>query len=213
MTYRHITFQDNQTEANRILRSYGYNAGSAIPIDPEKVARKMGWGTVPYANLRKNYGIKGFVTKYGEKLQIWIDEYHFQYEPESSLLTVGEELGHCVLHLEGCGNIESAEQWMEIMYRNQKHHSFIHQQARLFASNIMLPAFVFDTYVREWVRENLEDVKKFARVSPNDLASTIGFLMEDELGLSQWIIEHTLKRWPNPVVNQIKESYPELQQM
>jgi Zn-dependent peptidase ImmA (M78 family) len=213
LTFRHITFQENQAAANRLLKSYGYEDTSGIPIDPERIIRRMRLGPVPFANLRKNFGIKGMVTKYGEKVQIWIDEYHYENEPESSMFTLGEELGHCVLHLEECGEIKSVEQWMRIMHRDRDQNKFIHAQAKLFASNILLPAFVFDSYAMEWVCKNLKDIVRFAGISPGELASTIAFLMEDDLGLSQQIIEHTLTRWPNQAIKQIREGFPELRQL
>jgi hypothetical protein len=210
LTYREIPFRENQRLANEVLRRFGFDESSDLPIDPELIIRQMGMDFIPVRGLKKNFGIKGCVVKYGDALQILIDEYHYENEPESSILTLGEELGHSVLHLVDIDSIKSIKQWMREVHRNTSRNAYIHSQARLFASNLILPAFVFDAYVLGWVESHLGEIQRFTNLSEDGLSSTIGFLMEDELEVSSWIIGITLGRWPNPAIKQITAQFPEL---
>lgn len=210
MKYRSIPFQEYQARATKILEDCGVGEKDHLPIDPERIIRKLGMQPIPMKDLKVNFGVKGFVAKYRSALQIYVDEYHYLYEPESSLFTLAEELGHTVLHLIDFEKINSIKDWIAVVAQNARYHKYVEQQARCFASHLLLPEFLFDRYVQKWMRENVRDVKRWNHFSYESLAQNVGFLMADELGVSEWIIGFSLMRWPDHLIEKIVQMHPDL---
>ena len=94
----HLCFSDYRKIADRCLRALGYKESSAIPVDPELIARKLGIRIVPSENLFRQFGIAGFICKYRDEFQIFVDAFHYEKKPEQSIFTIAEELGHFFLH-------------------------------------------------------------------------------------------------------------------
>lgn len=211
MNYRHITFKENQERAHEILDFYGITSKSDMPVDPEPILRKMGISIVPFRGLKFRHGPLGFVTKTNSDLQVWVDEHHYINQPESSLFTIGEELGHIILHIEDCDIIKSIDDWSHIALRNLQFYDKLENQAKTFSGNIILPSFIFDDYVLDWIGGHPEHREELMSTSFEDLAYTTAFLIKDDLGISPSILEIILKeRWPNPVVYQIAGKFPDL---
>ena len=176
MTYREIPFSEYQQKANALLRKHGISENDKLPIDPENIIRLEGIELIPSPQLKQRFGIRGCVVKYNDQLQIYIDDYHYDNEPESCFLTMGEELGHCILHLVDFGKIRTIRDWMDISKKNRDFSRFIENQARMFGSNIILPSFILEGYLMKWVRLNLKSIQRF-NVTVQDLAhKTTGHL-------------------------------------
>ncbi len=210
MTYREITFAKNQQIADRLLSDCDITEKSNLPIDPEAILRKKGHLVIPMLNMKRNYGVLGCVAKSGRSLQVYIDEYYYLNEPDRSLFTLGEELGHIYLHLFDLENVKSVEDWIKVLVANSDHHKRIEAQARLFSSNILLPHYIFDPFVLRWVKQNINQLKAFPRISPGTLADTIALFLEDELGVSQSILSIVLRRWPDQLIGRITKNHPGL---
>ncbi|NGX46465.1 MAG: hypothetical protein K940chlam2_01656 [Chlamydiae bacterium] len=211
MNYRHVTFKENQERAHEILDFYGITSESDMPVDPEPILWKMGISVVPFRGLRFRYGPLGFVTKINSDLQVWVDEHHYINQPESSLFTIGEELGHIILHLEDFDIIKSIDDWNRIALRNLQFYDKLENQARTFSANIILPSFIFDDYVLDWISKHPGHREELMSTSFDDLAYKTAFLIKDDLGISPSILEIILtERWPNPVVYQIAGKFPDL---
>lgn len=211
MKYRNIPFTEYQQRANQLLDFFGITAESSIPIDPEIFLRQIGFDIVPYPGLWFRFGLKGAVIKVKDKRQVWIDEDHYFNQPESSLLTLGEELGHIILHLdEDSDDVSSIRDWISKTTATEEYYDYIENQARTFASNIILPSFIFDPFTLGWVSKNLDIIKERNNTTREDLAYNIASLMSDVVSVSPYIIEITLNRWPNPLIDQILEKHPEL---
>jgi hypothetical protein len=73
----------------------------------------------------------------------------------------------------------------------------------VFSSNLLLPRYAFEPYTLDWVKRNIKSLKKFQNFSVDDLAFNIGASMADELRVSSWIIEITLKRWPDRIIDKV----------
>lgn len=210
MTYREITFAKNQQVADQLLRECGIKADSSLPIDPEVILRKKGHLLSPMPNMKRDYGVLACVAKSGRSLNVYIDEYYYSNQEDRSLLTLGEELGHIYLHLLDLERVRSVDDWIKMRSENREHHKKIESQAQLFASNIVLPHFIFDQYVVDWVHANIHELERFPRISPDTVAWNIGLYIEDELGISPWILSITLQRWPNRLIDKILKEYPGL---
>ncbi len=210
MKYRKITLTQNQYKANELLKFFGITRKSDLPIDPETIIRKMGYQIVVYPGLLFRLGLLGGVVKINSRLQIWIDKKQYQ-ESDSALFTLGEELGHIVLHLEDFTNISSIKDWFQIIQSfNEEHFIYTETQAKTFSSNILLPNFIFDSYTIEWVGKHLKQIDKLSNTTTDDLAWNIASLMAKSIKTSPSIIDITLKRWPNPLIGQITKQYPDL---
>lgn len=209
LKYREITFPENQVIATNLLREHGYDEKSRIPIDPELVIREKGIDLIPFPGLRRDHGLKGCVAKQEGSLQILIDKWHYE-EDETSIFTLGEELGHCVLHLIDLDKVKSVSDWIRIVYQNKSVSRYIEQQARVFSSNILLPHFSFCDYVLSWTAANLTSISTFSNLTVESLSENIASLLEDEIPLSHWILDYTLRRWPDRTIDQIVAKYPSL---
>ena len=210
MNYRHITFAENQACAYEILRIHGISEKDDLPIDPELILRKIEIDVVPYPGLTFKFGAQGFVTKINGAFQVWVDENHYYHHPDSSLLTIGEELGHIKLHLESVDNISSIEEWIKQVVATEEYYAFMEQQAKTFSSHIILPSFSFNPYVLEWIDHNIGRVRKLKSPNHKELAYAIASIMAKDLGISEYIIEITLNRWPDPAIFKIMQAYPDL---
>lgn len=125
MRYNKYSFKDYQGKADKLLNDYNILNSTDLPVDPELLLRKLGYVLVPHKNLKCDYGIKGCVIKYNSKLQVHIDEYHYENQTETCLFTIGEEIGHIVLHLNEIKHIESIEDWNSILKENYDYHKYI----------------------------------------------------------------------------------------
>lgn len=209
MKYRRIPFRESHDRANELLELCGIGPDSTIPIDPEVIRRQLGIDVVPYRGLNFRCGLLGGVIKVRKKLQVWIDEDHYLKQPQSSLFTLGEELGHIVLHLEEeLDQITSIEDWIKITVATEEYYDYMETQAKTFSTNIILPSFIFDPYTLKWVDRNLKTIKKHNNTTKEELVYNIASDLEGELSVSAYIIEIVLnKRWPNPLIDQIIEKY------
>ncbi len=210
MTYREIPFSEYQKRANELLRKHGVTENDELPIDPETIIRREGIELIPSAGLKQRFGIKGCVAKVDDTLQIYVDQYHYENEPETAFLTLGEELGHCVLHLEDFKNIHSIRDWLNIIKNNQEFSRKIENQARMFGSNIILPSFVFEPFIKAWMTANLKNILCFSNYNEDVLQGNIASLLEDELRLSYFVIYYALGRYPDRPINWILSNYPQL---
>lgn len=211
MRYQKISFKDNQEKANQILRYYGLDSPDhELPIDPELILRKMRIQPIPRKNLQKEHGIKGFVCIKNHSFQVFIDEFHYFEQEESSRFTLGEELGHIILHLEEVDEIKDLQDWMRVIVETSKHHRYIESQARTFASNIILPEGAFKPYVLAWVGRHLTSLKRMKNISHEDLAFNIASDITEDLPVSNYIVQIALNRWPDRIILSVIDHYPEL---
>ncbi|RPJ06626.1 MAG: ImmA/IrrE family metallo-endopeptidase [Spirochaetaceae bacterium] len=203
MKYRDISFKEYRDKADKLLQLHGF-VDAKIPIDPERLIRKMGdIDIIPYKNLYIDYRVKGMVAYIvkRQRFQIYIDEYHYDNQTKSSLFTLAEELGHLILHLDNREALPShQDKWADILKLNHENHKNMENQARTFGSNIILPHKIFDPFAMDWVKKNEAIIRKHANYTPEGLAQTIGFHLEDVLEVSQYILQISLLRYPDPLV-------------
>ncbi|MBA7550551.1 hypothetical protein ES705_43069 [subsurface metagenome] len=115
------------------------------------------------------------------------------------------------MHLdEDADDISSIREWIRETTATEEYYDNIENQARTFASNIILPSLIFDSFTLGWVSKNLDIIKECNNTTGEDLAYNIASIMNDVVGVSPYIIEITLNRWPNPLIGQILEKHPEL---
>lgn len=212
MTFREIPFSEYQNAANKLLRKHGVSEKDLLPIDPEMILRKEGLGLNTSLPLQKQFGIRGCVVKRQGRLEIYVDEYHYMNESESCHLTIGEELGHSIIHLEEIEKINSIQDWMKIVHANHQHSRFIESQARMFGCNLILPSFIFEDFLEKWVEVNVDGIQCFNNHSPDALQGNIATLLQDDLALSYWIIYFSLGRWPDRPIDKIIRRFPQLMQ-
>ncbi len=220
MIYRHITFQESQKCAITLLKKYKLE-NEQIPIDPEILIRRIEYNNearikvIPKARLHADYHLWGMVAYILEPdknpnkgFQIYIDQAHYFGDKRKSLLTLGEELGHIVLHLE-FGRVlpDVADGWNHLSEVNCQNHKNRESQARLFGSNIILPPNSFDPFVFDWVEKNKALILSSGCQSMDELASTISINLANVIEVSESIIKITLKRWPNQLLGQINDRF------
>ncbi len=210
MNYRDIPFKEYQDTAITILREHGFDRFSNIPVDPEVIIRRRGIRLIPWKDLKRDWAILGCVVKYEQGLQILIDEYHYFEQPESSLFTLGEELGHIELHLIDLDSITSIKKWINTLSKNDKYHKYIEQQAKCFSSHLILPNFIFESYTLDWTKKHIKEINKFRSFSHDGLANLIGSLITDDLEVSEYIISLALLRWPDRIIDKIVKQYPQI---
>jgi hypothetical protein len=212
MIYRDIPFTEYESVANALLRKHGISERDLLPIDPETLIRKEGLVLNTSLPLHKLFGIRGCVVKKNGRLEICIDEYHYMNEPESCLLTIGEELGHCILHLQDFEKIRSISDWMRVVVANRAQSRFIENQARMVGCHILLPTFIFGDFLVDWVGKNLKSVEAFRNPTIDLLLDNLATLLEDEIPLSHWILNIALGRWSDRPIDRVTKAYPQLLQ-
>ncbi len=201
--FKEMSFGEIQRKAEDLLSFNGFDQIRTLPLNIEKLARLMKIQIVPMDGLKKEYGIKGCVVKCSKGFSILLDSYHYERQEESSVFTIGEEVGHIILHLNDVEDVTTINEWMHIVVCNENYRAYIEQQARVFSSNLLLPRYAFEPYTLDWVKRNIKSLKKFQNFSVDDLAFNIGASMADELRVSSWIIEITLKRWPDRIIDKV----------
>lgn len=69
---------------------------------------------------------------------------------------------------------------------------------------------LFDDYVINWMKQNLESVNRMASIGIRSLEDQIAFLMKDDIDVSEFILQKALLRYPSYLIGKIKDLYPKL---
>ncbi len=199
MKYRSISYNKNQEIALDILESVGIDTEKCeIPNDPEYIARYYEMPPNIISGLFTNFGIRGCVYKFDNSFSIGIDENHYYNQEESSIFTLGEEIGHIFLHLKGrCNNINSPQDWLRELSEDIENSDKIENQARVFSSNIILPPVPLYNYVNKWIQNHKTTFKIEGLLATEDFANKLGSALHSEMKLSPYIIQYSLLRWPD----------------
>lgn len=212
MTYRDIDWPEYETAAHEALSRIGKTedtvSGRDLPVDPELYLRKHGIKLFPRPGLKRDTGAMAYVGKYNGQLQVFIDDYHYHYCPESSIFSIGEELGHILFHLGNVDQIDSVEEWRAVLDKNRLHHRYIEQQAKTFSSHFILPSFIFTRYVIELIEDKVDSLSRSPFKQPAMMSMNIAEEVCDTIGLSADIINIALQRGPDHPLTKIIKHYP-----
>lgn len=200
------TFEEYQSIASKLFEKYEIPLD--MPIEPDLLASQMDIYIGAAKDLKRNYGIKGVCCLVDGKFEIFIDERHWEDEPQSSIMTIGEELGHIILHLDGYENIKYDDWILEAGKITHDRNRYLHQEARYLASNIIFPAAKFTDYVLDLVERNIKDYSRRFNFNNHILAGNIAADMEDELEVSMDICQIALQRWPDYPIGAVVRKFP-----
>ena len=77
-------------------------------------------------------------------------------------------------------------------------------QAKAVANCLLLPHFLFDDYVIEYVKTNEAEIKKSYYYDKADLSNQLAIKLSAKLGLSVAVVRIViLKRWPDLLIDKI----------
>lgn len=201
-------FEDYPKIANDLFEKYGID--QSVPVDPEIIAMEMNIPIVPAPGLKRDYGIKGVCCLVDGNFEIYIDKYHYYYEVESSLFTIGEEIGHIILHIDGHQKITFDSWKKEASKITEQKNKYLHQEARSISSHIIFPANTFTDYAINMVDKNYKDYNSRWNRDKADLAENIAEDIASDVDISQHICKFSLLRWPDKPIDKIIERWPDL---
>jgi len=168
-----------------------------LPINVEILANKSGHPVEFFSDLRSRFDSKGtaYYNLTNKCLEIYIDSSHYMDEPLSSPFTIAEELSHIILHASIFEQISSPEDRI-ILEQNTKEstHHVIEKQAKIVASELLLPTFLYSKFLFDWFSQNLELIKNERPANESDFLDFLGRKLGDKLGLSSFIIKRALLR-------------------
>lgn len=192
--------------AATILKKYGLPVEKKLPVDIEVLLDKMGITIHSIPNMFKDFGVKGAVIKkaVGTGFDVSIDENQYETQEFYYRFTLAEELSHILLHEKLVAGITCLEEVQEF------HRSFtdeqykrIEQQARVMASQLLLPSHLFDDFILEWVKSHLSEIRKEKFYSTNELADYIACKIQASLKLSRDVVRTSIMRFPDSAIDKI----------
>jgi len=184
----------------------------ALPTDIELLIEKSGIIIESINDLRKEFSVKGLVTKDVKnrgKIKIFIDSKHYEEDEFEYKFTLAEELAHSLLHIDLYDNINDVENYIRI-YKSISEEDYrkYEQQARNLASFLLLPEKEFNKYVLDYIDSRIDEFQEINFQSAEDFADKLSNLISKKLVLSHHVIYWTMaKRYPERLVDIIKKKY------
>lgn len=196
-----------EREASEVLRrAYGNDVpDSHIDID-WIIESSMGLGLVPIPGLRRAYGIDGVLCCYTDgTCAIVVDEDLLDHRPNRYRFTLGEELGHYVLHGDYLSQVNNVEDAVKLR-RRLAESRHIDRNARRFAAAVLVP---MSTLVPNASRVYSELV----RVAGTDDHAAILKYMAARLsklyGVSSEAMSHRLNESPGRLAQRVRRALKE----
>jgi len=188
--------EKNRDRAEDFIKLYGLG-NNKIPIDVEILSGKVGYPIQLFVDLKRKYDCKGLVWYNSTKktLEIYIDNDHYNSDPESCPFTIAEELSHIILQSDVFKQVTTPAARLQ-MNKNISESNFLYmeQQAKLFASELLLPSNKFYNYVEIWFMTNIQNIKDERPANQEDLLNFISRKLRAHFSLSEFIIKRALIR-------------------
>jgi hypothetical protein len=214
----YLSFDDYKKSANDFIKSVGMSNSKNLPLDIEMMIEKNGHNIVSFQDLQKDFKIKGMVIKTTIGFDIGVDSYHYMNEKEEFYykFTLAEEMAHILIHLAFFDEADSKENAIKIHNNlGENEYKIMENQAKNVANCLLLPDWLFDDYVMDYVEQNIDKLKEMyytakeqtqpfiddGSFEPNivekRISEYISRKLSTKLKLSEWVIHYTIfKRYP-----------------
>ncbi len=204
----YYSFAQYKTLAAQYLKKFGLPKDNLPPVDIEVLLDKAGIQVHPVIDMSKDFAVKGAVLKTVGGYAIAIDNEHYESQEFYFRFTLAEELSHILLHGKLIAGIESLPDVVAFHSSfSDEEYKQIEQQARVMASQLLLPSQIFDPFVIDWVKNHLEEIQKNEFFTPNDLADFLAEKMYRALKLSRDVVRTSLKRPPDSAIQKVLVIY------
>jgi Zn-dependent peptidase ImmA (M78 family) len=205
------TFSDYRKISDSYLANAGVGSNTKLPIDVENIALKSGIKVIPFMNLKKDFDIKGMVIKKPGGFDIGIDHEHYMSEKQELYykFTIAEELAHILIHADYFEDATDYEKSANILNSlDYEDYRRLEGQAKALGNCLLLPHFLFDDFVIDYVRKNLSTIKKEYFYDISDLSRYISAKLYKGLGLSEHVLNYAIgTRWPERLIDRILEIF------
>jgi hypothetical protein len=191
-----ITPDKSKEIAEGFLKANGF-WGKNLPMQIEILALKTNHPVEFIPELRTRFDCKGtaWFNKTRNRLEIYIDSDHYQSEYNSCQFTIAEELAHIMLHASIFNQVETPTDRLELDTNTKEStHIIIEKQAKQVASELLLPTDMFYPYICDWVKHNLDAIKKDRPANEADFIRFVSEKVGDKLGLNDIVIRRALLR-------------------
>lgn len=192
--------EENRDRAENFIKQHGLWGGK-LPVNVEILAHKAGYPVNYFTGLKSNFDTKGmpwFVTK-NNRLEIFIDNDHYNSDFESCPFTIAEELSHIILHSKIFLQIKTPKERLRIDGNiKESTYYYFEREAKRLASELLLPTNKFYDYIENWLNDNSKVIKDERPANQDDLLNIISRLVSPHLGLSEIIIKRAMIRDINP---------------
>ncbi len=211
MNFRHLTFKEYKVIGEKYLREHPFGVDK-LPTNIETLISKSGYIFESEPNLYTNYGVKGGVAKSlfaKNKYKIYVDQNHYENHEFEYKFTLSEELSHIILHASLYEDVKDLEDFIK-KYKTLSDDDYkkFEQQAKCLASRLLLPQIKFRDFVLAWVDENITKLRKVSFFfSKQTLSRTIAIEISKLLSVSEYIIDISLNRYPDTIIDIILDKY------
>lgn len=195
-----LTPKENREKAENFIKQYGL-WDAKLPTNVEILSHKAGYPINYFSGLRSRYDTKG-MTWYDTKnnrLEIFIDNDHYNNDIESCPFTIAEELSHIILHSQIFSKVKNPDERLQIdLNISESTFYYIEREAKRLASELLLPSNKFYDYIENWITDNLKEIKAERPANQDDMLNIISRLVKPHIGLSEFIIKRAMLRDINP---------------
>jgi Zn-dependent peptidase ImmA (M78 family) len=211
MDFKKYTYAQLKEISESFLEKNNFRKG-IIPTDIEMLIEKSGIIIETIDNLRKDFSVKGLVSKDVKddgRIKIFIDTRHYEEDAFEYKFTLAEELSHILLHMDFYEGINDIEDYIK-KYKSIEDDDYkkYEQQARNLASFLLLPEKEFNEEIISFIDTNIEDYKIFNFQSPENFSNKLSNLISKKFELSHHVIYRTIvSRYPNRIVDIIVDKY------
>lgn len=213
---KYLSFDDYKRIANDFIKSVGMSNSEKLPLNIEMMIEKNGHNIVPKLKLLEVAHTRGSVFKTPDGFDIGIDLYHYENEEFSYKFTLAEEMAHILIHSYLFEEVDSPHK-VAIIYKGigENEYKIMENQARNVANCLLLPDWLLDDYVMDYVEQNIDKLKQMyytakehaqpfidsgrlkSNVVEERTSEYIAKKLSTKLKLSEWVIHYTIfKRYP-----------------
>jgi len=188
-------------EAGDVLRRARFIPGKTLPFNIELLSERLGFRVHVLQNLYWRAGLKG--TGYRklpeDRLEILVDQYHYDNQFFQCRFTIAEELSHLLIHAPVFDNIHSVED--RIAYERtltEEQRAEFEGQATRFASYLLIPNSLFLQACHDWIEKHYEEIVADNPQDENDLITFLAERLHHKLEVSSVVVNKVLNRYqPN----------------
>jgi hypothetical protein len=136
-----LTISDLEQRAANLLNA-AFPQGAVIPVDIEFLAENhLGLRIFPCPGLETAFGVFGvFVKRRDAQFDLVIDEDIMDRQPLLYRFTIGEEIGHYILHRDHFSAVQTVEDACKVYATLEAHHVGLDRNARWFSSALLMPS-------------------------------------------------------------------------
>jgi hypothetical protein len=193
---RFIPLEEIEAATDEFLKKYHPDRMLPIPIE-EILDLKMKINIVPHMGLSKEHGIESFLSV--DLLDLHIDQDNLLYRSNRARFSLAHETGHLVLHWDYIKSvqIETIEDWKEIILGRGTGHAVLETQANMFANLLLMPTDLLEKEFEKVKNEvKLHPIFE-SRALPDDvtLAPFIAKKMAQIFNVSEEVAQYRLINW------------------